>query len=467
MAVWNIYIARFYTDSPEIYGQYLLMLSQAAIWLILADSSLNAATQQILIGSPTSDRKINEHLAVVLILRFFLGIISAIGFFCTIYFEFSESAIPAFLLSLNLIVFALGSAPLGAWSAHQEFRVESKYFFLMAFSFILPAFLLTLYTNNIVAIIVCNLFGTLVGGCYVWIKTILNWNISFPGWTNLRQWILRYVAISTPITISAFVFTLYFRGDVMYIASKIGSTAAGIFAISLFLFMLVLDVSWGQFGKAYSPRMIELWKAGDAEGGKISKEINYILDIYGVLVVLILVGGWLLGKETFSLIFGDNSPWVYSLSPLLWLISGLLAVIVFSFLSRFILLENGIFYFLAVAAIIFTAKFLFFYFISSLSLPEIGFLSCMGMILFCIGLSLMLDTRGRRIFFNLPMLGRLLLPLCIMGGLFQLDSYNPISLVESCLLSVTIFLITLYVNKAGFIKLTYSLLSKASRTFKN
>ena len=331
-SVWQLYLARYFTDSPEIYGYYRLLLTQYAVWIIVAEGSITYAVQQFIASDKNNlDRKIWDLWPFVVGGRVLLGLLSAMIFMVLTGLQYPMLIPSVFILSVTLVVYAIGTAPLGLWAGMADFRPEAKASILCMVTFIGLAVIAINITNNIVFLILCSFFSALAQGIYLWHRALRKWGVPRGIAHSVKIEGMKFLRFCVPLTISAFVFRFFFMGDMMVITNVLGPEAAGVYSISLMLFFLVANLTWSQFGKAYTPVLIANWNSNNSKVF-VSGQLRQILSFYAFVNICLIIGTGILGRQVMTLVFGSGSPWVGATEPFLWLLLSFLPAVMYALL---------------------------------------------------------------------------------------------------------------------------------------
>jgi O-antigen/teichoic acid export membrane protein len=427
------------------------MLTQFTVWLALADGSLAYATQQVLSKQYINEKDFHEHLTAALLFRVFLGLASGFGYFLVISLQFPSLIFPTGLLAFNILVYAIGTSSLGIWAAKQDFRVESYSSIIGSLFFVIPAFLVTFVTDSIAGILACYLLGTFVSSTYIFSRTTRRWNYRQVSLSRIREIFMQYLPICLPVTISAFMFFLYFRGDMMFVAGENGSETAGVYGIALLIFFLVVDIIWSQFGKAYTPRLLNHWHERYKIMETVLRELNTILDIYSFIGIVLITGVAILARPIFSIIFGEQSPWVNAAPPLFWLLTGFISTIGYSLVSRLIMVEGKNTKAMILGSIIIGTKVIFLWILPELNIKKVSIITSVGMVVLFLSTTVLLDQMGRRLIIEWTSLIRLFLPTINAGIIIHI--YEVYSMDESILYSFLALnlLMAAFISRNGLI----------------
>ena len=447
--LWQLYLARFFVATPELYGDYMLLVTQFSIWLAFADGSIVHASQQLLSKSQINEKECSEHLTSAFIFRFILGSIASVGYISMVSIEFPGLTFPAAFLALNIIIFSIGTSSFGIWSLKQNFRIESISGIISTFFFIFSAWIVTLFTESIEIILACFLLSTTISSAYILTKTIQQWSYAPVSLNRLSEIFQQYLPLCLPLTILAFIFLFYFRGDMMFVAARVGSVNVGVYGIALLIFFLVLDITWGQFGKAYAPQLLRHWFDRNDKIDLIKKELHAIFEIYTFIGILVMAGTVILGPVVFSFVFGEKSPWLIVSDPLFWLLTGLMPTIGYSLVSRLILVEGKQSNLVAFSSALIITKITLLLLIPSLTIKEISIFTSLGMTFLFLGASAMLDQLGRSLIFNVSSLVMLFTPSMLTALLVHLHDIHLVSKLQLYVALIIAVVLAGYLSRNG------------------
>ncbi len=446
---WQLYIARFFTNSPDDYGMLMLFITQAVVWTTLADCSISQVNQQLLSRVNIANKIICCHLTVVLVLRIILGVLAAVGYFIFMIFQFSDFYLPLLLVSMNIFLMSTATSSLGILAARQDFRIEAVSSLISSFLFVITAFLVTKLTNNISSIIACYLIGTFGSLTYVKLNTSRRWSYVIISKRKFSIISKKYLYVGFPLTLSAFIFLMYFRGDLIVATSKVSAKSAGIYSITLLLFFLIADLFWSQFGKAYAPRLLNLWQENIKTDRRLENELRAIFDSFAFLAVILLVGVAVFARHVFSIIFGSDSPWVESSNSLFWLMMGFFPTIGYSLVSRLISFERKNTGAIILGGIILFFKFTIMYLIPKIDLFILSFISVIGLYVLFLSVILMLGNRMTEFFFNVNCLIKYFIPPVVIFYSVYLWSLQSLSTLFASMIIIAMIFFSGYLNRIG------------------
>lgn len=415
---WQFYLARFFTDSPEQYGYYRLLITQYSIWQLLADGSLGYAVQQFIAeDGHDPEVKIKAYWPFIFGARVITGLLAGIIFIFIIGLKYPSLIVPSIFLSLSALIFSIGTAPLGLWAGLGDFRTEAKSGLISTPFYIGIALIVTLLTKNITILICCTLISQVVSGVYIWWTAIRKWGLPKKITESFQVHGMKFLRFCFPLTISAFSFMFFYRADMMLVTDKFGAVEAGVYSIALMIFSIFCELIWGQFGKAYTPNLIACWnnerKLNDNE--TISAQLRNILACCSIISTLGLITVALFGGRFFSLIFGGDSVWVKSVVPFFWLLTGFMPVVLYSLTYRILLLEKGStgYMILSLATIVLKYVCVSLY-ATELGLQGIALINSIFMFVLFVLMALMIEPMGKKILLDMKLLFYTFAPVIIL-----------------------------------------------------
>ncbi len=417
---WNLYLARYFNSAPEQYGYYMLLLSQYAVLGILAEGNVRYGVQQFIaegMNEEERERKKEEAWPFIIGARVITGGTAGFIYFLLMALKYPFLAGPSFILGVTLLGYVVGSAPLGIFGGREEFRPDARSSMIHTGVFVGSAFLMTWFTSHLVFLALCSLLATVASSGYIWRKALKSFGRprGIPG--SLRTHGGRFFKFCAPRLGSSVLFMFFYRGDILVITDELGPESAGVYNIALMLFFLFIDVTWSQFGAAFTPSLISRW-SGDRHTAENRRLIREILKSYTVVGIVALFGLLLLGRPLMTLFFGRGGIWVAAADPLFGLAVGFTAVVGYSLLYRLVLLERGPNYYLGVSLVVVGLKFIIVRtWAPHWGLTGIALFTSFAMILFYGALLLGVSRETRGIFLERKLLLSMILPVCLIAGL--------------------------------------------------
>jgi O-antigen/teichoic acid export membrane protein len=395
VSVWQLFLIRYYADQPNLYGDYVNLISLCAIWLIVADGAVLTAHQQIITQNKLS---FQTQIQVLLLIRLISGGMAASGFYISVILQNYSNWLPALFFAFQIGLIAVGSVPLILFAIDGKFSIESLSSLIGSLLFIIPAFIILKYTNEIIYLAVSGAIGAAASALYIWIKWFSYYS-SAVSWRPMSfRYIGEYLKLMIPATMIAFAFVLFYRIDITVIYNNMGKKQAGIYSISILLFFLMLDVIWGQFGKVFSSAVYHKW-ATISRRRYYSIILHDIFICFNFVVILGLLAQVFFLENILEILFGKNSVWVESHASVFILTMGLQCAIGLSIALRIAAAENVL---NKSACIIFLIALIKYIFLANVyygnSLAGVAVANVLFSIMTYIGIAFMLDKHARNLF---------------------------------------------------------------------
>lgn len=348
--IWQLFLARLLSQHSAVYGQLGVLVSTGAIFFLIAEFGLNLVAQQEWPKSRATERELFGILAV---LRLATGAAAAVLFCLCFYVLYGRTSITAAAVPYALSLFLNGQTQtvLAVWEAKQNMRVTAIAGMLQT---------LLLVSLQLGALKKFGTLESLAAASMIasFLTTLLTWRLAsvvfglptMPKKTRPKQLMRDYLRLAFPIMLSALVYVLYYRVDMILLSKWVSDEAAGVFAIASMLFMGLVDVTWSQLGRAVFPALSTLWHS-DGDKKLFFEKVALLNEAFLLLSLFVLAGLLTAGPMMFGLVFGGSSPWLGARVPLIILCFSYWPLVVFALVYRVLLLaEKGRWYLTSVFA---------------------------------------------------------------------------------------------------------------------
>lgn len=422
---WQIYLAKAFCDDLKTYGEYTFLTSNLAVWLPIADGSLTHVYQTLKCSGLRNHSEIQSHTRVIYALRIVLGIISFFGFITSVVLQSGFISTAAIIIAFQLIVVAIGTSPLPILAAKQKFQIEAISTTLSSLFFVLPAFVLIDYNKSITLIAFFSLFGTVVSCLYIY-KSHNEPDCVFKIISiNDLTLISNYVKLCIPFTVSAFLFAFLIRCDIAYVYRSHGAETVGVYSVATMVFFIVLDLIWGQFGKAYTPTISAGWSV-ESERKIFKNRIRWLFKIFSLITTVAIILEMLFYNSAMKLVIGPRTALLNS-EPLLIILSvGCYSVIGHSIIVRLLMVESGVLgiNLSLIAGIVF--KFVVLYLFPALDIESVAIVNISSFCLVYLVSALFLNLDGRSVFLSWDVMAYCFFPqISVMFIWFTLRGFLP------------------------------------------
>lgn len=354
--IWQLLLARFLSNRAEIYGQFGVLLSLLAIFMILAEFGLNLTAQQ---EWPKKELTSRMLLGLLGLLRSLTGGVSSLSFIVTIYLLYGLSDLFLASIPMGISLFAYGQmqSPIGVWESRQEMRFVGILGMIQA-AILIPAQLLALqYWGTLFALSAAFALSSVSAASFAWAFAIKLWGFpSLPMNRDRNDLLKRYLSLGLPVMFSAITFVLYYRIDSVLLSKWVSNEAAGVLVIATLLFFGMVDMTWTQVGRVIFPRLSHAWNA-KVDLSDIYNKILFLMKFYMLLSIFILMFGLTLGQPAFMIVFGSDSPWVRAWAPLMILLLAFWPLVIYGLVYRILLLERKRYWYTGVVGVATITKF--------------------------------------------------------------------------------------------------------------
>lgn len=337
--IWQLALARFFNAQAETYGQLTILISFAAIFMIVTEFGLNIAAQQEYSKRELTD---NELLGTLLLLRAYMSVPIAVLFVAVIYFVYGAHQLffAALPMSLYLLVSGQTQGVIGIWESRQEMKKTAALSVCQTALLILMQIIALKFFGTLFSLTVAIALSSFVALGIALIAVMRQLGAPrLPVYCERMIILKKYFYMGMPLMLASLIFVIYNRIDVIFLSKIVNDVAAGAYAIAAMLFMGIIDLIWSQSGKALFPTLAEKWYKNLIDSNFILKLQKFIWILFLLLMIYFIL---LLdfGEALFTLVFTADSPWRQAWMPLVVLSSGAWAVIIYSLFYRFLLLEN-------------------------------------------------------------------------------------------------------------------------------
>jgi O-antigen/teichoic acid export membrane protein len=374
--IWNTYLARTLASELEQLGIFMFIMTQYAMFTILAEGNISYTFQHFIAKESTdlteSGRK---YWTFSFISKLIFGIFFGFILFFVIVNQYPNQVISAILISCALIIFNVGAAPLGILIAHNEFKLQISTYLINSIAFTLGAILVISFTKNINYILFVLFFSNLIATVYSMFSGFKMFG-SFIWSSNFRQLFSKLLKFSLPLLIASFCFTLFFRMDVNIIATKMSAVYVSYVSMGLMFYFLIGDLLWSQLASAMTPDLLRKWNDGPESRNSVINSFLGLLSIYSILTSLMCISLKFMGEWIFMLALGKSGDFINVLPILYFLILGLPYLVIYAFFYRIYLLSNSSFKFMVYSLFFVAVKFILIYlFVNYVSYKVIVLLS--------------------------------------------------------------------------------------------
>lgn len=360
--IWNAYLARTLSDKMDELGVYMFILSQFALFSILAEGNVSYAMQHFISKeNRTLEVSIKDYWPFSFYSKIVLGIIFSIFLYFVVVQQYPHAQLQAVLIALTLLVYNIGSAPIGIFIAYSNFKVQITTHLINSLVFTVSAIIAVTLSKNINIIISVLLLSNLIGAIYCLWGGFSKYGLPKYN-TKIFDLTKKIIAFSLPLLVASFCFTFFYRMDINFIANKMETKYVTYISLSMMFFFLIGDFLWSQLAAAMTPSLLKKWS--DVEIGRV-KAVNQmigLLSIYSVITSLLVVGFKFFGQFIFQLLLGVNGKYEIIIPILSYLLIGLPFMVSYAFLYRVYLLGNSSIKFMLYSLLFLCIKYILLYF---------------------------------------------------------------------------------------------------------
>jgi O-antigen/teichoic acid export membrane protein len=359
--IWNAYLARTLSDKMEELGVYMFILSQFALFSILAEGNVSYAMQHFISKENyTLEDSIKQYWPFSFYSKIILGIVFSFFLYFVVIQQYPHAQFQAFLIALTLLFYNIGSAPIGIFIAYSNFKVQITTHLINSLVFALSAIIAVSLSKNINIIISVLLLSNLIGAIYCLWEGFSKFGLpKFD--TKIFDLTKKIIAFSLPLLVASFCFTFFYRMDINFIAKKLETKYVTYISLSIMFFFLIGDFLWSQLASAMTPSLLKKWP--DVEIGRLKSvdQMTGLLSIYSVITSLLVVGLKIFGQFIFQLLLGVNGKYEIIIPILNYLLIGLPFMVSYAFLYRVYLLGNSSIKFMSYSLLFLGIKYVLLY----------------------------------------------------------------------------------------------------------
>ena len=401
--VWNLYLARLFATKLDELSVYLFIITQFGIFSILAEGNITYAIQHFISNDSNEQRESDKNYwAFSFYSRVILGLLFGLILYFIVIFQYPNSGSNAFLISLTLLVFNIGSAPMGILIANNEFKLQTYSYLINSIVFTIGAIFIISITSDIKYILFILLLANVISSIYSLYHGFRLYGIPKLA-SHLKSVSLKIFRFSLPLVVASFCFVFFYRMDVNIIANSILPKDVTYVSMALMFYFLIVDLLWSQLASAMTPTLLRKWNDGQESRNYVIERFINLLSIYSILTSIMCVGLVLFGKILFYFFLGESGSFENIVDILFYLLLGLPFLVGYAFLHRIFLIKNTSVTFMIYSSSIlffkFIIVFLFHDFFSALSLAILS--SFLIMIVYILFIFFMNDLRiFKRVFLS-------------------------------------------------------------------
>ena len=233
---WNIYLARTFSTSLNDLGVYMYIMAQFSLFSILAEGNISYTFQHFISKEFLSkDESVIQYWTFSFYAKFVLGVVFGLALYLIIINQYPDYQFTAFLVSITLLVFNIGAAPIGIFIAHNDFKVQIVSYLINSLFFATFSIFAIMFTKNINIIIGILLFSNVTASSYSLYAGIKLYGLpkKHNDIFNLTKKILKF---SAPLLVASFCFSFFYRMDINIIAGKMTANYVSYISIALMFF---------------------------------------------------------------------------------------------------------------------------------------------------------------------------------------------------------------------------------------
>lgn len=442
--LWNGYLARVFSGNLEELGIYLFIVTQFSVISILAEGNVKYTVQHFISKKLlTREEAIEKFWYFSLILKLLYSIVFSFILFIIIIEQYPAYWISALWVSLSLIAFNLGSAPIGLFISQNTFKPQIISYLLNSILFTIGAAVSLIFIIDISVILFLLFISNLISALYMLRKGFIAFGkpdkeVNILGFKSTAKEFLKF---SIPLMVSSFCYSFFYRIDINLTAKQNLPEYVSYISYALMLFFLVGDFLWSQLATAMTPDLLRKWSSNCSDDRRKSiDQLLTLLSIYSIISVLSILFLEFFGKYFIELFLGSNGGFAGVIPILENLMLGLPFMVSYAYLYRVFLLHNRTFKFMLFSITFLVLKILIVTYYPKLDYYNYSLISTLLLIVvfacFILFMKILNQYRNRLLRFLANLLVIFILMLVYM---FYIEKSGTFSIFYKLLISILIF----------------------------